>query len=220
MYELFHGEVQAGKTVDQTLREYFPDYDYKGVFFDVGAFEPITISNSYHFERNGWTCYCFEANTDGIPLLKEHRANVFNYAISNEDKDSVTFNVVLVPRPGFPNWTASYSAIEIDEDYKRIFGWSPTALTQITVPQRTLNTIIETEIPDLKKIDIMSIDIEGGELNCLYGLDIEKYAPSVLVIENATNDVKIKDYLGSFGYELDKHISYNQYYVSKSFSKP
>lgn len=213
-YANFHGEIQGGMPVDSVLRDYFPDYSYKGVYFDVGAFDPIVISNSYHFERNGWECYCFEANTQGIPLLKEHRKNVFNYAISNLDLDSVTFNVVLMGHT--PNWTASYSAIEINEDYKRIFGFNPHSVTQISVPQRTLNRVIYDEIPNLSQIDIISLDIEGGEMNCLYGLDLEKYNPSVMVIENVTNDEVIQRYLEKFGYTLDKQISYNQYYVSKS----
>lgn len=117
-YNYYHGEIQDGKSVDETLREYFPDSSYKGVFFDIGAFEPINISNSYHFEKNDWDVYCFEANTEGIPFLKKYRKNVFNYAISNEDKDSVSFNIVMTN-----NGTASYSAIEISEEYKQIFGW-------------------------------------------------------------------------------------------------
>ena len=64
----------------------------------------------------------------------------------------------------------------------------------------------------------MSVDVEGGELNCLYGLDLYKYGPSVIVIENVTNDIKIEEYLTQFGYKLDKQISYNQYYVSSSYA--
>ena len=73
----FFGEVQEGKHVDEVLRSYFPDYSYKGVFFDVGAFEPIRISNSHHFHLNGWKVYSFEANPAKIPLLKQHRDHVF-----------------------------------------------------------------------------------------------------------------------------------------------
>lgn len=212
MIKSFHGEIQDGKTVDQILREYFPDYEYKGVFFDVGAFEPIRISNSHHFELNGWETYCFEANTLGIPLLKKHRKNVYNYAIADVDKDSVTFNIVH-PISNF-EWTAGFSAIEINEDYKKIFGFENNhKVHQITVPQRTLNTIIKTEIPHLSKIDIMSLDIEGGELNCLKGLDLAKYGPKVIVVENVTDSKDINDYLVSFGYKLDKKISYNYYYT-------
>ena len=43
IYSSFHGEIQNDKEVDKVLREYFPDYNYKGVFLDIGAFEPITI---------------------------------------------------------------------------------------------------------------------------------------------------------------------------------
>ena len=214
IYDLFHGEIYDNKPVDSILRDYFPDYNYKGVFFDVGAFEPIRISNSYHFEKNGWECYCFEANTQGIPLLKEYRKNVFNYAISNEDKNEVTFNIVLTN-----GWTAGFSAININEEYKKMFNFDSVnpEITQITVPQKTLNTIIQTEIQNLTKIDIISLDIEGGELNCLYGLDLEKYNPYVLVIENITNDLTIKNYLETFGYKLDKQIQYNQFYLSKDY---
>ena len=216
MYNLFHGEIYHNKAVDSVLRDYFPDYNYKGVFFDIGAFEPIRISNSYHFERNGWECYCFEANTQGIPLLKEHRKNVFNYAISNEDKNEVTFNIVLTN-----GWTAGFSAIHINEEYKQIFNFNGAnpKITEIKVPQKTLNTVIQTEIQNLTKIDIISLDIEGGELNCLYGLDLKKYNPSVLVVENVTNDLTIKNYLESFGYKLDKQIHYNQFYISKDYSE-
>ncbi len=214
MYNLFHGEVYDDKPVDSVLRQYFPDFNYKGIFFDIGAFEPIRISNSYHFEKNGWECYCFEANTQGIPLLKKYRKNVFNYAISNIDLDIVKFNVVLSS-----NWTAGFSAININEQYKKIFNFDPKnhIITEIMVPQKTLNTVIKNEIPNITKIDIISLDIEGGELDCLYGLDLNKYNPSVLVIENVTNDLSIKNYLESFGYILDKQISYNQFYLSNNY---
>jgi FkbM family methyltransferase len=224
MYTSFHGEGGGDerhgcKSVDQTIREYFPDYDYKGVFFEVGAWEPISINNSYHFEKNGWDCYLFEANTALIPHLKEHRKNVFNYAIANRDKDAVSFNVVVTSQfvPSHPNWTASFSAINIAEEHKRVFGFSPSSVTQITVPQRSLNSVIANEIPELKKIDVLTLDVEGGELDCLYGLDLTKIAPSLFVIENVTNDPRIPDYLTRFGYVLDKQIWYNQYFTSEEY---
>jgi FkbM family methyltransferase len=213
-YTQFHGEIQEGKHVDNVLRDYFGE-NYVGTFFDVGAFHPITISNSYHFEKNDWTCYLFEANPNNIALLKEMRKNVFHYAISDEDKDSIEFNVVTLRG----DWTASYSAITISEEYERIFGRvDPSCITKVNVPLRTLNTIIKNEIPDLSRIDIMSIDIEGGEYNCLKGLDIEKYKPKVIVIEIAdSQDKTISNYLKTFGYRLDKKVSYNEYYLADDF---
>jgi FkbM family methyltransferase len=213
-YTHFHGEHLDGLYVDQVIREYFPDYTYKGVFFDIGAFDPIHISNSYHFEKNGWDCYLFEANTELIPRLKEHRKNVFNYALYDEDKESIEFNVVDTG-----NWTAGFSAIELNKEYEIIFPTSNNKeIRKVTVPQRMLDTVIQNEIPQLQHIDVMSVDIEGGELKMLKGFDLAKYPPKLIVIENVTNDSKYAEYLSKFNYRIDKHISYNQYFVHNSYT--
>jgi len=211
-YNEFHGERLNGQAVDEVLRSYFSKNT--GIFFDVGAFEPIRISNSYHFEKNGWECYCFEANTDLIPELQSKRKHVYNYAIANEDKESVTFHVVQTS-----NWTAGFSAIQISEEYKKIFPCEFESVKLLTVPQRTLNSIIEQEIPEITEIDILSVDIEGGEYNCLMGVDLNKYKPKVIVLENVTDDKMIRTYLESHQYTLDRHIAYNQYYVHAEYRK-
>ena len=207
----FYGEIQYGKHIDQTLREYFLDYNYKGVFFDIGAYESINISNSYHFEQNGWDVHCFEANPLLIDGLKKDRKNVYNYAVYDEDKEYVEFNAVLGPWGGGSHM-AGISAIELDSDYLNKFGHEIRQITKIKVPQKTLNTIISTEISHIKNIDIMSIDVEGGELKVLKGLNLEKYKPKLMVIENVFNKNDIKEYLYNANYILDKHIDYNQYY--------
>lgn len=231
-YFQFHGEsqvdplTQTTRRVDEMLRDYFPNFDNRGVFFDVGAFEPILISNSYHFERNGWLCYLFEANPDGIPKLKKHRQHVFNYAVSDEDSDEVVFNLVSLHDTTWTkdlgaaddqNWTASYSAIDISDEYKQIFGWDErNEVKQIRVPGRTLDTVIQEEIPGLDAIDILSVDIEGGELRCLRGLDLHRYQPTVILVENATPaDPTLENYLRGFGYSLDRQASYNQFYTAR-----
>ena len=214
---MFFGEVQEGKHVDQLLREYFPDSSYKGIFFDVGAFEPIRISNSHHFHLNGWDVYSFEANPSKIPLLEQHRRHVFNYAITEHDSEEpLPFENVIIDN----DWTASFSAIKVSDKYKKIFGWGEEINRRVEtlfVKQKTLNTIIREEIPDLPHIDIMSLDIEGYEFQCLKGLDLEKYPPKVIVLENADHNHEIKEYLEQHGYRLDKKVHYNEYYVHKSF---
>ena len=160
-HDQFFGEVQDGKHVDQVLRDYFPDYAYQGIFFDVGAFEPIRISNSHHFHLNGWKVYCFEANPNKIPLLKEHRDYVFNYAITDHDsQEPLPFESV-----SSGEWTASFSAIKVSEKYKEIFGWhNATHNVEIfLVEQKTLNSVIKEEILELSHIDILSLDVEGKQ---------------------------------------------------------
>jgi len=208
----FYGEIQEEKHVDEIIREYFPDYSYKGVFFDIGAYEPINISNSYHFERNGWDVYCFEANTLLIKELKEKRKNVFNYAIYDIDKETVIFNVVKGPWGG-GSGMAGVSSIDLNSQYLEKFGNQIENIFKIEVPQKTLNTVLSTELSHIKNIDVISVDVEGGELNVLKGLDLEKYKPKLIVAENIFNNMDIYNYLKEHGYSLDKQIEYNQYYL-------
>jgi FkbM family methyltransferase len=214
-YLLYHGE-HFGKNVDELIREYFPDFNYKGIFLDIGAYEPINISNSYHFEMNGWDVHCFEANTNLIDGLKESRKNVYNYAIYNENKDFVEFNVVNGVWGG-GSLTAGVSAIELDPHYLNTFGSGIKSIFQVKVPQKTLNNVIETEISYIKEIDVISIDVEGGELNVLKGIDLLKYKPKLLVVENVFNHSNINEYLTQFGYILDKHVAHNQFYKLETF---
>jgi FkbM family methyltransferase len=211
MYNLFHGEYQQQKYVDQTLREYFPDYNYKGIFLDIGAYEPINISNSYHFEQNNWDVYCFEANTMLIDGLKKHRKNVFNYAVYNENKPNVEFNVVKAGYGG-GSGMAGISAVELSTQYLNTF-YRGEEVIKINVEQKTMNDILDNII-QLKTdiIDIVSIDVEGGELKVLEGFNLNKYKVKIFVIENVFNDPTINDYLKQYGYVLDKRIDYNEYY--------
>lgn len=212
MYNNFHGELLNNIYMDQVLRDYFNDYNYKGVFFDVGAYEPINISNSYHFEKNDWNVYCFEANTMLIPDLKMHRKNIFNYAIADINKDLVEFNVCHGSWGG-GSFTAGVSAINLDPQYMKTFGHGVHSIEKIQVPQKTLNSIIEQEIGDINQIDILQIDVEGGELNVLKGLNIEKYKPKLIMVEDIFEDKNLNEYIINFGYKLDKKILYNKFYV-------
>ena len=113
---------------------------------------------------------------------------------------------------------AGISAIELDPNYMRDYSHGIRQISQINVPQKTLNTIIETEIQNIKEIDIISIDVEGGELKVLQGIDLLKYKPKIMVIENLYNSPDINNYLTNYGYILDKRIEYNEYYRLNDFT--
>ena len=112
---------------------------------------------------------------------------------------------------------AGVSAVELNPQYLERFGSGIEHIIKIDVPQKTLNTILETELSHITKIDVMSVDVEGGELNVLKGLDLEKYTPLLIIAENVFNNMDIYNYLKEHGYSLHQHIDYNQYYVRNSY---
>src|SRR5690242_12829293 len=88
IYPFFHGEVIPNQEpVDKILREYFPQNN--GVIIEIGAFHPIQLSNSYHFEKNGWDAYCIEPNPNADFSIRKNK--LIKYALSNYNKNNVTF---------------------------------------------------------------------------------------------------------------------------------
>ena len=62
-------------------------------------------------------------------------------------------------------------------------------------------------MPEEKKIDFMSIDVEGAEMMVLRSNNWEKYAPDVLLVEII--DTNIEDILKTEVHEYIKALSYN-----------
>jgi FkbM family methyltransferase len=164
--------------------------------------------------KNNWDVYCIEANTLLIDQLKQQRKNVFNYAIYNENKDNIEFNIVVAGYGG-GSGMAGISSIELSEQYMSRF-YHNEEIIKINVQQKTLNYLLENVIKlNTNYIDIISIDVEGGELKVLQGLDLNKYKVKVFVIENVFDDINLYNYMINNGYILDKQIEYNQYYILK-----
>jgi len=214
MYQEFHGEqVGAYPRVDQVLREYFPDYSYHGTIIEVGAFHPIEISNSYHFEKNGWSAYCMEANPIGIDKFTTHRKRpAINYAVANYNQDDVDFDL-------HTGYSAAYSALHISERLCRQTATQTVLLKKIKVNVRTLDWLLQNTMPEVQKIDILTVDVEGGEMDVLKGFDIDRWSPTVIFLEDHFYDGGKSDthqFLVAHGYRLDKKLDHNCFYVRKN----
>ena len=67
---------------------------------------------------------------------------------------------------------------------------------------------------NLEKIDFLSIDTEGTELEVLMGFDINRWKPRLFVIENNFGESKFSDYLRDFGYKFSQRIGVNDFFIS------
>jgi len=211
MNNTFYG--QFSPTVDQIIREYFPDKEY-GTCIEVGAVNGIEYSNTYHFELNGWDSLCIEPITSHYESLVENRKLSLNYAISSQNIDETIFTSVVLNN----NTRSAISSLSIDD---RLFeqiknaGLDPTK-EEIKVTTKRLDWCIENYF-NHNTIDFISIDTEGTELDVLKSFDVNNYNIKLLIVENNFNDPEIEEYLNSKGWVKDKRIEVNDFYIKQSF---
>jgi FkbM family methyltransferase len=164
-----HGE-------DCILWHLFKDQKEPGFFVDVGALDGMCFSNTYSFEQAGWKGICIEAHPAYIKFLKKNRPNsiIIHAAIANQNKESTTF---------YANKRGALSTLV--GDLRKVFqikykktnpSWTP-----IQVPMKTLTSVLDAH--NSAAVDIISMDVEGGELLILREFNFDKYKPRVWVIE-------------------------------------
>jgi FkbM family methyltransferase len=201
----FYG--QFSPKVDELIRQYFPNKKY-GRCIEVGAVDGIYLSNTLHFEQSGWDVLCIEPIPNYYNKLKKNRKNSLNFAISDENKDSVEFTVVRLSNSN----ESAISGLNIQKELIPLHSkWNPE-LKKIKVSCRRLDWCIEKYF-NFEDIDFISIDTEGTELDVLKSFDVNNYNIKLLVVENNFNDSDIELYLNTKGWIKDKRVEVNDFYI-------
>lgn len=193
---------------DKIISSFFPK-NYKGIFIEVGSLDGITDSNTYYFELLGWKGVTIEANPNAFNSLVKNREFPINAAVGNSDNKMVDFYVVTLENGN----QGAVSSLKIDQqlldDHK---SYNPT-VNKVSVMQRTLDSIIR-EYSWINKIDFISIDTEGTELDVLKNFDILRWKPKLFVIENNdSTDNTIEQYMKKMGYKKVLRNIVNDFYT-------
>ena len=191
---------------DEYIKSLFPD-GYIGICIEVGAYNGISLSNTYHFELIGWRCLCIEPIPSAYEECKKNRKESYNYCISDKNMDNIDFTIYHLGT----NLCAISSLIP-DERLVDSHNHLITDITKINVNVITLNKLLD-DINFPLNIDFISIDTENTELDVLKGLDLNKYNVKILCIENNFNEPFIEEYLKNFGYRKINRIAVNDFYT-------
>jgi FkbM family methyltransferase len=171
----------------------------RGYFVEVGANEPEKESQSFHLEREGWTGVLIEPQPDlAENLRKLRRAQVFEAACSSPDRAGSRMTLyVLGPYSSFdPNLAVT--------------GLRPEQA--IEVPVRTLDDILE-EAHAPRPLDLLSVDVEGHELDVLRGFDFARWRPRLILLEDHVTSLDKHRFLSDAGYRLMRRTGLNGWYV-------
>ncbi len=205
---------RAEGDVDKIVQKRFFPSEKMGVFIDVGAARPDFLSVSSLYRATGWKIIAIEPNPDFCKLHEDLGHEVLQYACGDHDEDDVEFSVVDSHGISYEKGNVSFesfSSLGIKESYANLTD--DLDVKKIKVNLRKLDTLLKTYAPNIASIDILSIDVEGWELEVIDGLDVEKYQPRVMIVENLFNERKYSKYMKDINYVLWKRIYPNDVYV-------
>ncbi|MDQ7025248.1 MAG: FkbM family methyltransferase, partial [Anaerolineae bacterium] len=166
-------------------------------------------SNTYSFEQQGWTGICIEAHPDYIDILKKNRPNSHVvFAAASDKSGTVTF---------YTNKRGSLSTLDPSQEEKfKAHGEYFTGFVEREVPMMTLTEILDdANAPQI--IDVLSIDVEGAEMQVLAGMDWGKYTARVVIIEASDEEeAEVSAYFDRFNYHKARNYFGNIFFCSNA----
>lgn len=148
-----------------------------GVFLDIGAYDGITYSNTYFFEKLGWNGICIEPLPSIYSeLVKNRKCTCINCAISDKEGLFEFIEILGNENDAMLSGFNRENIINDKQKYKKIKTYT-----------FRLDTILKREKID--KIDLCSIDVEGHGVNVVKSINWKEYDINYLCIE-ASNEIE------------------------------
>lgn len=187
-------------------------------YIDLGANHAKEMSNTFYFYSFGAKGVLVEANPDLIPELKFYRDRdlILNNVVDIEDDKEVDFYILSGDGLSTPDYESAKNFCEINPSIEIV---NKKVLKTITY-----NTIVEQFLG--QSPTILSIDIEGKDLEILKSMNLEEYRPLLIVTEMIIYDTKlnyhtknkdITSYLDSMDYDEYAFTGINSIFIDRRF---
>lgn len=147
-----------------------------GFYVDIGAHHPQRFSNTYYYYLLGWRGINVDADPDLIEEFNALRPRDKNIACGVGGKnDSLTFYVFNERAINTFDKEIADARLKLDKDWKII--------EEKKIPVVTTTELLDKHLPKRQKIDFMSIDVEGKDMEALQSNDWSRYRPRFLLVE-------------------------------------
>lgn len=165
-------------------------------YLDIGANEPKFISNTYYFYEKGSRGVLIEPNPFLFKKLKKQRPHdiVLNIGIGFKEVNEADFYLF----PDYANGLSTFSEKEAKhwmEVGMKGMGKIPIEKV-IKMPLVPVNSILEKYFAD-KAPDILSLDVEGLDLEILKAMDFKEHRPMLICVETMMYDENQNSYKSS-----------------------
>ncbi len=160
---------------DVLLRRIFENKD-KGFYVDIGAHHPKRFSNTYFFYRRGWHGINIDPMPDSMNLFKKLRPRDINLEIGIA-KESGALDYYIFNEPALNGFSKDLSYLRNDDINNSYF-----IKDILKVPVKPLAEVLDHYATN-QKIDFMTVDVEGLDLEVLQSNNWDKYRPQFVLAE-------------------------------------
>lgn len=184
---------------DLLVWEYFGK-TREGVFLEAGANDPKELSQTYLLETQGWTGALVEPVPECCERLRAERpgSRVFQNALGAPDQRGM---LRLSIPDGVTALASGLSAGARPAEGERVIEAAFITLDEVLAQA------------GIGRLDYLSLDLEGMELEALKGLDFKVHAPRLIVVEDRLDSLRLHRFLSHAGYKLVKRNGSNNWYV-------
>lgn len=190
MRAVFREDVEQG-----LVGQFLPK---SGFFVEVGAFDPVELSQTFHLEQRGWDGLLIEPVPAHVEKLKAKR------------------RAMVVPVAcGSPNQHGQAMPIYVAGGRSSLrYAHGPA----INVPIMTLDAVLSAS--GVTNIDFLSVDVEGAELDVLSGLSFDRYRPDLVLLEDFADDLSRDRFMRARNYKRVRRTGNNSWYVPTEIDFP
>ena len=219
-YKEYLSYAQAGE--DRILKFLFGSMGKQQIsYLEIGTNNPIDINNTYLFYLGGSRGVCVEPNPTLISKIKKYRPDdiCLNVGISPTGQEA-QLDFYIFDESDVEKGLSTFSKIEAE----KVQNTTHIKIAEVKkIPVTPINLVLAKYFPD-KAPDLISIDVEGLDLEILKTIDFAKYRPIAICVEavNFTVDhkkIKNKDiinFLESQGYFVYADTGINSIFADKS----
>jgi FkbM family methyltransferase len=215
IFDFYAIKTYSQEGEDLVLRRIFANKK-SGFYVDVGAHHPNRFSNTYIFYKQGWQGINIEPNPEMFGLFKKYRARDINlnYGVALK---AGKLKYCMFDEPALNTFDSEMLTRRIsDTPYKH--------KKTIVVEVKSLRNLLKLNISKNKKIDFLSVDVEGLDLEVLKSNDWSVFRPDWVLVEQLNmQDIEnlnfeIHHYMKSLNYVLFAKTFNTLFYKDKTIS--
>jgi FkbM family methyltransferase len=195
-----HGDESFSQAGEDLIVRFF--FQVRGIgkitYLDIGAYDPIELSNTYYFYRRGYRGVLVEPNVSLCEKLRAVRPEDTTLVAGIADTTAKEADYYIMTQSGLN----TFSKDEADHQTEVTKG-QISVKEVIKMPLLNINDVMIKHFRDAPTF--LSVDTEGLDLAILKGINYDRFRPNVICAETLVSSTtkmrpEIPEFMASRGY--------------------